>query len=93
MEFFAEEAKIDPRSVYRHLTEVSPNPFSCFYSYKGDWIAKSGFGGQGIGKKLVVNRYFFCDFFFYYNKISLVCAFKGIIPGFPNEPSSKSPIR
>jgi len=71
----------------KNIWKDTSNPFSCFYSYKGDWIAKSGFGGQGIGKKLVVNRYFFCDFFFYYNKIPLVCDTKGIIPGFSKRTS------
>lgn len=30
-EFFAEGADIDPVTVYNRLTEISPNPFSCFY--------------------------------------------------------------
>lgn len=31
MEFFAEDAIIDPLGVYQNLTSVSPNPFSCYY--------------------------------------------------------------
>ena len=30
-EFFADNAIINPLSVYTHLTKVSPNPFSCYY--------------------------------------------------------------
>lgn len=30
-EFFATDAVIDPVEVYRRLTAISPNPFSCFY--------------------------------------------------------------
>ena len=30
-EFYLPQAEIDPLSVYRKLTEVSPNPFSAFY--------------------------------------------------------------
>lgn len=33
MEFFAENADIDPFSVYHQLGRVSPNPFSGFYRY------------------------------------------------------------
>ncbi|HXL55143.1 MAG TPA: chorismate-binding protein, partial [Chitinophagaceae bacterium] len=31
MEFFAEHAMINPLSVYQHLINISPNPFSCYY--------------------------------------------------------------
>ncbi len=31
MEFFAENARIDPVHVYEALTKISPNPFSAFY--------------------------------------------------------------
>jgi para-aminobenzoate synthetase component I len=31
MEFFAEDALIDPVQVYQSLTAISPNPFSAFY--------------------------------------------------------------
>ncbi len=31
MEFYAEQAVLDPVSVYRQLVQVSPNPFSAFY--------------------------------------------------------------
>lgn len=30
-EFYAENTFIDPVDVYRQLTDISPNPFSCFY--------------------------------------------------------------
>lgn len=30
-EFFAEQAVTDPLQLYRQLTAVSPNPFSCYY--------------------------------------------------------------
>jgi hypothetical protein len=61
-----------------HLRTFERNAFKRFLqATKGDWPAKPGFGGQWIGKKLVITRYFFCDFFFCYNKISLVCGIKG----------------
>lgn len=31
MEFFAEDSIISPLNVYKKLTEISPNPFSCYY--------------------------------------------------------------
>jgi len=31
MEFFAEDAAIDPLNIHEQLTAVSPNPFSCYY--------------------------------------------------------------
>lgn len=31
IEFFAEDATIDPLNVYEQLIKISPNPFSCFY--------------------------------------------------------------
>jgi len=30
-EFFAEDAVVDPLSIYKQLTQLSPNPFSCYY--------------------------------------------------------------
>ncbi len=30
-EFFAEDAVVDPLSIYNQLTQLSPNPFSCYY--------------------------------------------------------------
>lgn len=37
-EFFAENAMIDPLSTYKHLTEVSPTPFSGFFKIKNKYI-------------------------------------------------------
>jgi para-aminobenzoate synthetase component 1 len=39
MEFFAEEAVIDPLNVYQSLTAVSPNPFSAFYKVDSSYLA------------------------------------------------------
>ena len=38
MEFFAEDAVIDPLSIYQQLTEISPNPFSCFYKLNDKYL-------------------------------------------------------
>lgn len=37
-EFFAENARIDPFSVYRSLSLVSPNPFSALYRTGSRWL-------------------------------------------------------
>jgi para-aminobenzoate synthetase component 1 len=37
-EFFAEEAVIDPVSVYKKLAEISPNPFSALYRLNDKWL-------------------------------------------------------
>lgn len=38
MEFFADDAKINPVEVYRSLTEISPNPFSAFYKVNSSYL-------------------------------------------------------
>ena len=37
-EFFAEKVKIDPVSVYKKLSQVSPNPFSALYKIDDKWL-------------------------------------------------------
>lgn len=37
-EFFAEDAVIDPFSVYQKLNAISPTPFSCFYRNKDHYL-------------------------------------------------------
>ena len=37
-EFFAENAVIDPFSVYKKLSKVSPNPFSALYKLNDKWL-------------------------------------------------------
>lgn len=37
-EFFAENARIDPVSVYQRLSTVSPNPFSALYRLGDKWL-------------------------------------------------------
>lgn len=37
-EFYATNAQIDPLSVYRQLTEISPNPFACFYKLDDKYV-------------------------------------------------------
>jgi para-aminobenzoate synthetase component I len=37
-EFFAENAEIDPLSVFLKLNDISPNPFSGFFKWKGKYI-------------------------------------------------------
>jgi para-aminobenzoate synthetase component 1 len=37
-EFFATDAVIDPVQVYRRLTGISPNPFSCFYKLEDKYL-------------------------------------------------------
>ena len=37
-EFFAENAVIDPLAVYVALTDLSPNPFSCFYKLDDKYV-------------------------------------------------------
>ncbi len=37
-EFFAEDAVIDPVSVYRKLSNISPNPFSALYRVNDKWL-------------------------------------------------------
>jgi para-aminobenzoate synthetase component I len=38
MEFFAEDAEIDPLNIYSQLTTVSPNPFSCYYKCNDKYL-------------------------------------------------------
>jgi para-aminobenzoate synthetase component I len=38
MEFFSEEAAIDPANVYQSLTNISPNPFSAFYRVNNSYL-------------------------------------------------------
>lgn len=38
MEFFAEEAGIDPVLVYQSLTTISPNPFAAFYKVDNSYL-------------------------------------------------------
>lgn len=38
MEFFAKDVSIDPLFIYRHLTKISPNPFSCFYKLRDKYL-------------------------------------------------------
>lgn len=38
MEYYAEETCIHPLTVYKQLTEISPNPFSCFYKLKDKYL-------------------------------------------------------
>ncbi len=37
-EFFAEDVSIDPLTVYSHLVNVSPNPFSGFYKWNDRYL-------------------------------------------------------
>ncbi|MGZ3872293.1 MAG: anthranilate synthase component I family protein [Mucilaginibacter sp.] len=37
-EFFAEQAVIDPLSVFLKLNEISPNPFAAFFKWNGRYI-------------------------------------------------------
>jgi para-aminobenzoate synthetase component 1 len=37
-EFFAEDAVIDPLTIYKKLSAVSPNPFSACYRVKDQWL-------------------------------------------------------
>ena len=38
IEFFAEEAQVDPLSVYQELSNNSPNPFSALYKLEDKWL-------------------------------------------------------
>ncbi|HMK20176.1 MAG TPA: anthranilate synthase component I family protein [Chitinophagaceae bacterium] len=38
MEFFAEDAVVDPLSVYEKLSRTSPNPFSALYKLEDKWL-------------------------------------------------------
>src|SRR4030095_10669057 len=38
MEFFAENAIVDPLSVYEKLSKTSPNPFSALYKLEDKWL-------------------------------------------------------
>jgi para-aminobenzoate synthetase component 1 len=38
MEFFAEDAVVDPLSVYQRLSTTSPNPFSALYKLEDKWL-------------------------------------------------------
>lgn len=37
-EFFAEHVAIDPLSIYKELSDISPNPFSALYRLKDKWL-------------------------------------------------------
>jgi para-aminobenzoate synthetase component 1 len=37
-EFFAEDATLDPLEIFMTLNEVSPNPFSTFFKWNGNYI-------------------------------------------------------
>ncbi|MDP4261198.1 MAG: anthranilate synthase component I family protein [Bacteroidota bacterium] len=37
-EFYAEPAIVDPITIYKNLTEISPNPFSALYRIKNKWL-------------------------------------------------------
>lgn len=37
-EFFSENVKIDPVSVYKELSNISPNPFSALYKVNDKWL-------------------------------------------------------
>ena len=37
-EFFATDVKVDALQVYRQLTAISPNPFSCFYKLDDKYV-------------------------------------------------------
>lgn len=37
-EFFAEHAEMDPLSIYKELSDISPNPFSALYRLKDKWL-------------------------------------------------------
>lgn len=37
-EFYADDAAIDPLSVYKKLSALSPNPFSAFYKYEDKYL-------------------------------------------------------
>ncbi len=37
-EFFAENAMIHPAAIYEKLTQISPNPFSCFYAVDNHYL-------------------------------------------------------
>jgi para-aminobenzoate synthetase component I len=38
MEFFTDDARIDPVQVYQSLTAISPNPFSAFYKVENSYL-------------------------------------------------------
>jgi para-aminobenzoate synthetase component I len=38
MDFFAEDANINPVQVYQSLTDISPNPFSAFYKVHNSYL-------------------------------------------------------
>jgi len=37
-EFYAEDVQINPLTIFRHLNNVSPNPFASFFKWKGNFI-------------------------------------------------------
>lgn len=37
-EFYMDQADIDPVSIYRQLSNISPNPFSALYKVKDKWL-------------------------------------------------------
>lgn len=37
-EFFAEQADIDPLTIYKDLSDLSPNPFSALYRIEDKWL-------------------------------------------------------
>jgi para-aminobenzoate synthetase component I len=38
MEFFAEDAVVEPVNIYQSLTQISPNPFSAFYKVNDSYL-------------------------------------------------------
>jgi para-aminobenzoate synthetase component 1 len=38
IEFFAEEATVNPLNIYTHLSNISPNPFSCYYKCNDKYL-------------------------------------------------------
>lgn len=38
MEYYAENAGIQPLTIYKKLAEISPNPFSCFYKLNDKYL-------------------------------------------------------
>ena len=37
-EFFAEQIEVDPLSIYKKLSDISPNPFSAFFRLNDKWL-------------------------------------------------------
>ncbi len=57
MEFFAEHTMINPLSVYQHLINISPNPFSCYYKCNDKYLfCASPISAKYAGKVLYIPR-------------------------------------